>query len=204
MKRNAHVLLNGIQAHRLRTEENRIICKIVAISFILFIAFISFGGILLYTKGITMTSLPNKNDLCPSFEPTPKLTLVARDCAEKLSSLKGKTYELRTGSSKDDAIRLPRTAIEMLKTILEQLGRGNSVTLMLSSAQLTTQQAADLLGVSRPFLVKLLEEGQIPFHKVGSHRRIIFEDVFSYKADINTKRKKILTELARESQEFGF
>lgn len=67
--------------------------------------------------------------------------------------------------------------------------------------ELTTVQAADILHVSRPFLIKLLEEGQIPYHKVGKHRRIQVEDVMNYKHSINQQREAVLDQLAADAQE---
>ncbi len=146
------------------------------------------------TNGLGAYSVPVPND---------KEALAARECELQLAALRGKSFELRSTTSKKAPVRIPHNAIDILCHILEQLGQGNTLSLFQSNAQLTTQQAVDLLWVSRPFIVKLLESGDIPFHKVGSHRRVIYEDVFRYKADIDTKRRKVLTELTREAQELG-
>lgn len=100
-----------------------------------------------------------------------------------------------------EQVVLPASALELLKNILVQMAQGNALTLMPIHAELTTQQAADILNVSRPYLVKLLEAGDIPFAKKGTHRRVLFKDIQTYKTQIDQLRLKALDELTAQAQE---
>lgn len=101
----------------------------------------------------------------------------------------------------DEPLELPTGAVELLMDILEAMAAGRGVTLIPENAELTTVQAAEILNVSRPFLIRLLDEGQIPHRKVGKHRRIRMEDVMAYKARIDSDREAVLDQLAAEAQE---
>jgi excisionase family DNA binding protein len=92
---------------------------------------------------------------------------------------------------------LPNNLYSFLLRLLADLRAGNAVTILQSSHELTTIEASKLLGMSRQFLVQLLENGEIPFHKVGTHRRLYVRDVMTYKARRDTSRRKTLDDLAK-------
>lgn len=140
--------------------------------------------------------------------PTEADTRLAEESSRRLARLLGKRrHSLRVSVEADDeverSVAIPVPAFRLLTDILTQMAQGNAVTLMPVHAELTTQQAADLLNVSRPFLIRLVEEGQIPFRKVGTHRRIRFDDLIAYKQKVDQDRLKALEELAAEAQKHG-
>jgi excisionase family DNA binding protein len=92
---------------------------------------------------------------------------------------------------------LPNNLYSFLLRLLADLRAGNSVTILQSRHELTTAEASKILGMSRQFLVQLLDKGEIPFHKVGTHRRLYVRDVLAYKARRDTTRRKSLDDLAK-------
>jgi excisionase family DNA binding protein len=103
----------------------------------------------------------------------------------------------------EEPLRLPATVVQLLATLVHELACGNAVTIVPVQAELTTNHAAELLNVSRPYLVRLLDAGKIPFHRVGTHRRIKAADLLVYKEQRLAEQRTILGELARESQALG-
>ncbi len=108
---------------------------------------------------------------------------------------------VRIITSRGDPLDLPADAAQLLLDILDHMARGDAVTVIPVHAELTTQQAADVLNVSRPTLVKLLEEGRLAYQKPGRHRRIRFEEVMRYKQKSENARSDALDELAGFGQE---
>ena len=100
-------------------------------------------------------------------------------------------------------VTVPVEAFELLMEVLAHLANGHGVTVMPVKAELTTQQAADLLNVSRPFLIKLLDSHELPFRKVGTHRRVLLKDVVTYRQLDDARRKEAADALAAEAQELG-
>ncbi len=132
---------------------------------------------------------------------------LARTSGQRLASIAAANHPLTVrvrDKSQEQVIELPSGAVQLLLRLLENMASGRAVTIMARSAELTTQQAADVLNVSRPFLVtRLLETRKIPYHKVGTHRRIRLDDVLRYKERIDKDRRQVLDELAAQAQELG-
>ena len=125
---------------------------------------------------------------------------LARESSRRLAPYMKENLEVRIAES-DEVIELPAAAVHLLVVLLSEMAEGNAVTMMPIHAELTTQEAADLLGVSRPFLVKQLDEDRIPYRKVGTHRRVLFCDLMRYKQEIDAKRIEALDELSRDAQD---
>lgn len=102
-----------------------------------------------------------------------------------------------------ESIPLPETVFYVLERVVEVMARGDSITVVPVGRELTTQQAADLLNVSRQYLVRLLDDGRIPFRKTGTHRRLRIEDVLDFKDERDRERRAGLRELSQISQDFG-
>jgi excisionase family DNA binding protein len=104
---------------------------------------------------------------------------------------------------KGETIALPESVFYVLERVAEVMARGDSITVVPVGREVTTQQAADLLNVSRQYLVRLLDEGRIPFRKTGKHRRLRIEDVLSFKETRDKDRRAGLRELSRMTEDFG-
>jgi DNA binding domain, excisionase family len=107
------------------------------------------------------------------------------------------------GDGQEADLVLPEAALPLLLSVLREMGNGKEVAVVATDAEVTTQQAADFLNVSRPYVVKLLEEGKIPFRSVGPRRRVLLEDLLAYKAREEAERHRGLDALVAEAQALG-
>lgn len=141
-----------------------------------------------------------------SLVPTEADAKLARQSKEVLSRHVSARRPLDLGSvsfRRGPAIKIPASAANLLVRVLDEMSRGNAVRLVPVNAQLTTQQAADLLNISRPTLIRLLDEGHIAFHKVGAHRRISTSSALKFKRRTDKESRSALAELAAYDQELG-
>lgn len=150
-----------------------------------------------------MTSLASEQIL-----PSEEIIEIARESSRSLSAILQKeslTQQIDVHGDKGAVrvLNIPTSALRLMLEALTEMSEGNAVSITSIHSVMTTQEAADILNVSRPFLVQLLENGEIPFHKVGTHRRVRYEDVLGYKKSIDAKRRKALDELAAQAQELG-
>ncbi|MBC6428237.1 MAG: helix-turn-helix domain-containing protein [Cellvibrionales bacterium] len=138
--------------------------------------------------------------------PNARDAAIARAAAQALSRYARTQDPLKlhiTDQAQTKPIELPAPTVALLLDILKAMAAGHSVTLIPENPDLTTVQAADLLNVSRPFLIKLLDEQQIPHRKIGKHRRIRAEDVLAYKTTTDQQLETALDELVADAQEQG-
>ena len=140
------------------------------------------------------------------LSPTPRVAAIARSSGQVLAHY-ARAHRPLTLSVRDHKqekpIELPAGAVKSLIRVLEAMADGRGVTVIPEGAELTTVQAAHVLNVSRPFLIKLLDENAIPHRKVGKHRRVRTEDVMAYKETIDREREQVLDQLTRDAQEQG-
>ena len=134
--------------------------------------------------------------------------LLARESSRRLATRKlGRKSSIRIQVLDDgeeaETVSVPASALRLFFHLLTEMAQGNAVTLIPTHAELTTQQAADLLNVSRPYVVKLLDEGRIPSRTVGKYRRVRFDDLMAFKRKDDDARAKVLDQLTTEAQELG-
>jgi excisionase family DNA binding protein len=148
-------------------------------------------------------------DLLEAIEPvsaTDAELPLARESSRRLARYVKRSQPLKVTPEDGkgaEAVELPASAVRLLVRLLSEMAAGNAVTLIPVHAELTTQQAADLLGVSRPFVIKQIESGKLPHRRIGTHRRVMFKDLMDFKRRIDADRANTLEELAAESQKLN-
>ena len=157
------------------------------------IAFISFGGTLLKMNAPLVK--------LPTLEESQQAQEAARVLSRLLKRKTVRPLQVQSQGGKEVTVTVPREAFELLVDILGQMANGNAVSIVPVHAELTTQQAAEMLNVSRPFLVKLLDDGKIAFRMVGTHRRVRVADLLAYQRQDAAYRKGVADELAAQAQE---
>lgn len=140
-------------------------------------------------------SLPSDQDVAQARESSRTLS--------KYTNAERVRLSIQGSNNETDDFILPGAVMQLLLNILAEMSRGNAISIMPIYAELSTQQAANLLNVSRPHLVKLLERSDLPFHKVGSHRRVLAQDLFAYKQRMDEQRQAALDALTALSQNLG-
>ncbi|MHB1921363.1 MAG: excisionase family DNA-binding protein [Chitinophagaceae bacterium] len=125
-----------------------------------------------------------------------------RETSKRIINSEGNFVKIKI-QGEGDFLRIPKKAIYLLFDILSNMAEGNPMSIIPSNTEVSTQQAADMLNVSRPHLVKLLEEGVIPFKKVGSHRRIELKNLVSYEKKLKKNRIEKLEFLTKQAQDLN-
>lgn len=120
------------------------------------------------------------------------------------SILKHADSQLNLVAANGETIPIPESVDKVLRQVVHAMASNQLVSIVIQEQEFTTQQAADFLNVSRPYLIKLLKQGEIPYIMVGTHRRVRFQDLKQYKQQRDIQRRKFLDELIAESQEMGF
>ena len=144
-------------------------------------------------------------DVEDAIVPTVEDMQAARETVRLLATV-GSTRKVKLcvdGIDPIESIALPSSIFAQIIDLLAKLGNGDAVTIVPVQAELTTTQSAELLGISRPFLIKLLEREEIPFHMVGTHRKINARDVTAYKMKRMIKRRDTLKSIAALDDELG-
>lgn len=149
------------------------------------------------TVDLTRTLLPDEKEIAAAAASSRQLA------AFLTSKLETQRIELVDESQQREVVELPTFALRLLGEILSELALGNAVKVVPIHAELTTQEGADMLNVSRPHLVKLLDNGVLPHTKTGRHRRIKFTDLMAYKEQRDRTSRDAMDELAAQAQASG-
>ena len=122
--------------------------------------------------------------------------------SSSLKRLRSKNPEIEIEET-EEKIKIPLNALKLLADILKEISKGNPISIVPIATELTTQAAAEFLGCSRPHIVRMLEQGEIPYTKVGKHRRIRFEDLADYKREMKSKQRNNIQKLMKLDEESG-
>jgi excisionase family DNA binding protein len=125
-----------------------------------------------------------------------------QESSDQLSNTKVEFATIKV-QNQDEYLHIPKKAFFLLSEIIANMADGKSVSVVANGTDLTTQEAADILNVSRPYVVKLLEEGKIPFKKAGTHRRVGLDDVLAYKKEMKRTAMESLAFLTAQAQELN-
>jgi excisionase family DNA binding protein len=173
-------------------------------------ALVSFVAYMLFeNREVTMSNHATLSDTLASPPREAKssdreLQLAAGPCRHIATAMQGaESVSVRIGGPEAEAMELPMVAVRLLQDILEHLAQGHGVSLIPVHAELTTQQAADMLNVSRTHLVQLLDQGEIPHRLVGTHRRVPVEDLLEYRRRSERARRQALDALTAQDQDLG-
>jgi excisionase family DNA binding protein len=138
---------------------------------------------------------------------TDEATTTMRELHRELTNLALTGAQLRIGDvsgvGDESSFLLSQETVALLASICDAMSKGLPVTLVVGHRELTTSEAADYLGVSRPFVVKEMDEGRLPHRKVGSHRRVLWEDVSEYARQMRVRQESALTALVDNAREWG-
>lgn len=139
--------------------------------------------------------------------PTARDALLAQEASRVLdasaSDDTGLTVQIVEAGKECTALELPPAAARLLKTLLKEMAAGRAVTVVPLDTEMTTGEAAELLHVSRPFVVGLIDKGELPARMVGAHRRLRLDDVLNYKRDSKARARVALKEMVEISQKLG-
>jgi excisionase family DNA binding protein len=139
------------------------------------------------------------------FVATEEEALIAQEAVQKLRPLaEAKTdVKLRIAEQADIVVPLPARVVRLIVDFLSAMSERTPVSFIPHSAEMTTKQAADFLNVSRPYLIKLIDKGEIPHRMVGKHRRVLMSDLMNYKKKTDAERKAAIARMVAESQQIG-
>jgi len=143
------------------------------------------------------TVSPSKGDIQLALESSRQLA------AQRWGRQSSIQIQVQVDGEESASIKVPASALRLFLHLLTEMSQGNAVTLLPTHSELTTQQAADLLNVSRPYVVKLLEEGKIPCRTVGKYRRVRFDDLMAFKRKDDETRAKVMEQLTEDAQKLG-